>query len=679
MTGQHGDLPTDGDYGRYQPHVRTWPSLEAFLEAPVETWVAGVHVLLGGDDDHLDLFVGGRPWMVRAGKCLPVFFSGAVSTRGGAPGPFFSGKNLAREAGTPFLALSDPTLRLDPDLDLGWYTGAPGRRTQEKVTRLLDGVASRLGRELLLVGGSGGGFACLDQSARMREPVSALVWNPQTDLLDYSAPPVLQYLVSVTGTSADVAGGWTREQRSAVLTAGGVGHSVRRPLPQSSGRRRLLYLQNATDDHLAEHAEPYLRAAGWAEGLRGRWYDEGGGIALVAPMSEGHLPPPRDVLLTAFTELLDARTRTRTVADRLGRSGLPGLDPSGSRVRVLIAGSCVSRDTFAFLDPMEFALSEYVARQSLVSAFAGPSEPVIDSAVLPSRFQQRVLLADAAASLPEVVTQAADSVDLVLWDLVDERLGVHRHVDGGLTTDSVEIRSILGETVPDGVQRLPFGSPEHLSLFRESLEGWRELLERTGLLDRTVLLAPLWAMTTDEGEVVPESFGAGADEGNALTEPYIEAAVRVLGVPVLGRTGPDPHAGTTHQWGPAPFHYDDDTYLRLSDEVVAAVRKAHGSGAVSGRGVRVPSAAERAPRRGAPTVSLSRRGDRLAVVLTGGQAKAWSLQLYRGDERVAATSWQKDRLAELPLAGPGVYRVRAHLLTDSGERLPVASPTLRVS
>ncbi len=673
-----GDLPPDCDYSRYQPHVRTWTSVEAFLGVPVEEWVAGVHVI-HHDGGHLDVLVGGRPWTVRSGRCLPVFLTGAVSTRGRALGPFFSGRNLARDVGTPFLAVSDPTLDIDPDLDLGWYTGPLGSGIQTQLSRLLDAVAARLERELLLVGGSGGGFACLDQADRLLGPLSVLVWNPQTDLLDYSAPAVLQYLVSLTGRTSEQVAAWSSEERAAVLEAGGVRHSVRVAPLAASTPRRLLYLQNATDDHLADHALPYFHGTGWDQGLRGRWTDGHGGVALVAPMSEGHLPPPREVLLTAFTELLDSRTSARTVADRLGQSALPGMDATCSKVRVLLVGSCVSRDTFSFLDPDAFTLAGYVARQSMVSAFAGPCEPVIDPASLTSRFQQRVLTEDAGSSLPDVVRTAAPEVDLLIWDLVDERLGVHQHADGEFTTDSIEVRGVLGSALPPGIARVAFGSEAHLQLFTEALAAWRALLAETGLLDRTFLLAPPWAGATDDGQVVPDSFGVDALAGNILTEPYVEAAVRVLGVPVLGRSYPEPLSGSSHQWGPAPFHYADDTYLQLADEVVAAARVVHGRGAVVGRGSRVPSDVDRAPRRRSPTVTLSRRGDRLAVVLDGGDAKAWSVQLYRGAERVATTSWQKERVADLPLTGPGLYRARAHLLTHSGERVPVTSLTVRVS
>ncbi|WP_156969842.1 DUF6270 domain-containing protein [Knoellia subterranea] len=673
-------LPRSGDYSRYLPKVRSWRSVDAFLAAPVQDWDAGVHIMHGGaDGEHFDVLIGGRLWTVRPRRCVPIFLTGAVSTRQGAQGPFFSGVKIAGEVGTPFVAISDPTLRASPDLDLGWYTGSVGAGIQQALTRLLDGLASRLGREVLLIGGSGGGFASLDQATRMSEPASALVWNAQTDLLDYSPPAVEKYLAATTATSREVVSGWSREERSARLLAGGIEHSVRREAPPGSGRRRVLYLQNETDDHLGEHALPFFAATGWQEGLRGRWRDDRGGVAVVAPMSPGHAPPPREVLTTALGALLDSRTPASAVADHVEQKGLLGLPEDAWKVRTFLVGSCVSRDTFAFLDPEVFALKGYIARQSLISAFSDGAHPLGDTSTLASRFQRRMIEGDAASSLPEDVRAAATEVDLVVWDLFDERLGVHRRGPTGFTTDSVELRSLLGGVAPAGIEHVAFGTPEHHALFVKALAPWRELLVETNLLGRTVLVAPRWAVEADDGGLTPRSFGRTATEANALTEPYLRAAVEVLGVPVLGRGGPLPLSGSEHQWGPAPFHYDDATYVRLAEELVAVARQKLGETAVDGQGVRVPNRSERAARRNAPTLRLSRSGDELRVTLLGGDPKAWSVQLFRDDERVASTGWQTDRDLYLPLAGEGRYRARAHLLDRDGGRSPVVSGVLTVS
>lgn len=83
-------------------------------------------------------------------------------------------------------------------------------------------------------------------------------------------------------------------------------------------------------------------------------------------------------------------------------------------VRTLVYGSCDSRDTFSELPRGEFELVDYVARQSLISAY---STPVTEQPVprMSSRFQQRMVRGDFVSSLPSVLAQHARAISPVLW------------------------------------------------------------------------------------------------------------------------------------------------------------------------------------------------------------------------------------------------------------------------
>lgn len=373
------------------------------------------------------------------------------------------------------------------------------------------------------------------------------------------------------------------------------------------------------------------------------------------------------------------------------------------RLEILIVGSCVSRDTFEFLDPRRFHLRDYVARQSLISGFGPAAAPLVEPSGLPSRFQQRMVEADAASDLPERVETHAPRVDLLLWDLVDERLGVHVRADGGITTDSVEARSLRGASaateLPEGTRHLPFGSDEHFTLFEAALPLWRGLLERTGLLGRTVLVAPPWAERTAEGDLTPPSFELSATEGNALSQRYVAAARRVLGLPVLGLSlrqeatradheagaddRPTVHARVDHHWGPAPFHYDDATYTVLAEGIADAARRTGRLFGGAGSGLtRVPTALERDPslrQRIEPSIRLSPSSSGgLAVELSAPPLRAWAFHLYRDGDRVEATGWTRSARATFVGGGPGVYRCRAILLSTSGDRRLLVSDPVRL-
>ena len=777
------DLPRDSDYTTFLPAVTLWASVEDFASAT--GWVPGVHVVLLASGLHVDLYVGGDPSTIEPGSALPVIFSGAVSKRAGNPGPFFSGIGLGRSIDSPFVAMSDATLNTDRDLALAWYAGRRGDGLQEATLTLLSALQRRFDRELVLVGGSGGGFASLFNAARLDVPVSALVWNAQTDLLRYEPRAVAQYLTTALGVTDDVVAAMPTEDRSTALRGGGVEHQVVPDRP-GRGRRRVLFLQNAGDAHVIDHAAPFVVDNGLRHVGGGRYVDDDGVLVLVSNFSDGHNPPPRDVLVEGLRALLDVSTSAADVVDDLqarqllssialetlprdlrgeveqvrgcltlratrdeaGRlwatlvwDGLPNryggvstafdfsgsgapftrshrqnavlvLDPESqvehvsarvrdgllnelfrldatvrpvpARLRTYVVGSCVSRDTFEFLDPAHFELSGYLARQSLISAFGPEAPPPVDPALLTSPFQRRMLEADAGSSLPEALRVAAPEVDLLLWDLVDERLGVLDHPGGGVSTDSVELRTQLRGERPAGLTPTDFGTPAHLERFTAALPRWHDLLSELGLLSRTVLVAPPWASLDANGEPTPTSFGLDAEKANRLTEPYLTRAAEVLGVDVVGRSLPDPRALATHQWGVAPFHYDDATYESLATEISAAAGRlcrpfGWGESDPQDR-TRIPSLAQRRPgTTGAPTVTLAQTGPlEVTASVTAPGMRSCAFSLHASGERLSLTPYQRAATHSFTVARPDIYRCRVFVLQSDGERVPIVSPPLRV-
>lgn len=237
-------------------------------------------------------------------------------------------------------------------------------------------------------------------------------------------------------------------------------------------------------------------------------------------------------------------------------------------VRTFIYGSCVSRDTFEYLDQDDFSLLRYVARSSLVSAFSPPGPVPLTEGHGLSPFQLRQVETDATSGLLPLLRQHADRIDLLLWDLVDERLGFYENSEGHVVTDSVELRKAGEHAALDGYRHYAFGSRHHLKRFRAALAPWRDFLQREGLLERLVVVAPPWAETDLEGREVPGSFGLSGSKANRLLKPYLAAVQFALGRPVVGADLAT-HTDTAHKWGPAPFHYCQVDYLRLAAEATA--------------------------------------------------------------------------------------------------------------
>lgn len=674
-------IPSECDYRRFGDVTRVWLSPDEFS---VGEWATGVHVIHLAAGGHLDLFIFGDPF-ADTGQALPVFFSGAVSTRAGEPGPFLSGLKIGKEVSESFISVADPTLNHDPYLRVGWYTGRHGESVQKSITAVMDAIGRRTGRELLCIGGSGGGFASLQYATDVTCPASAMVWNPQTDLLDYSPNLVVDWLTVALGVPRPAVMRMSRAQWVTRLRGGGIKHRL--TLGRSTKNpRRLLYLQSADDSHLQEHCQPLLTRSGFA-GDDDVFTDPRGRAVWVGPLGTGHAPPAPEIISCAVTLMMDpsrsgvdavdhlreqldsgairptsSTTATPTVRPDLRVAG-PGLldvnadgyeathfafhlyhegertetttwsrsprhrfsvtkpgeyrvrifvlkedrsrsahpsntvwvapneQPSSATVwaapkeqpssalidcppqksvviRTFIYGSCVSRDTFEFLEPHGYALSTYVARQSLLSAYSR-IDAQLPEVRTSSPFQLRMIEGDWTSSLPRSLARVRGRVDLILWDLCDERLGVRRLTTGHVVTRSVDtITSGLdAQLEAQGARLEPIGSEWHRRHFSTRLAHFRQRLVDYGMLDRTIVLAPAWASFKDDDTPTPPSFGLTAADANPVFDWYYQAVSKTVGVPVLRLEQDEVAAARVHRWGAAPFHYTTSVYERMVAQI----------------------------------------------------------------------------------------------------------------
>lgn len=231
-------------------------------------------------------------------------------------------------------------------------------------------------------------------------------------------------------------------------------------------------------------------------------------------------------------------------------------------LRVLIYGSCVTRDAVEFWDPGQLTMVDYVARQSLISAMAPPSRPEdFRLSQIDSSFQRRMLRGDVESSLLTVFDERRDDYDLVLWDLTDERNGVQAHPDGGWITrlrnfeKEKLFRGELGRTVP-------LSDPEHSRLWNRALDAFLTALSERDLLDRLVINATSWARTDDHGE----DFSPAEAEADALIARLTRSAIGA-GVPSVKPAPETVHGLVDHKWGRAPFHYAPDTYRSMTEDL----------------------------------------------------------------------------------------------------------------
>lgn len=753
-TSPDGWTPADSDYSRHG-EVRVWSDLEEYLSHGFV--VNGVDVIRLPSGDHLDVLVAGDD--LPPDQCVTVFFTGAMPSREGRTPPFFSGVNLGRAIGGRYICFSDPLVGAEESVSLGWYAGRSGDHVQEAVAAVIAHVSRALNRQMLLVGGSGGGFAALEQTRRASAPVSAFVWNPQTDILRYLPAVAQRYLTTALGISDSQYSQMTDDDRRRAAQRAGIELSViGRGTSAIDGGGRVLVLQNATDWHVADHMGPYVDAADLTSTREGVWSDSKQAQAwLVADLGDGHAVPPRATLESALRLMSSERVSAVDAVERLLNSELARLpdpetmptdlrgqagrdlgqalratvdecgvvraSPSGSplpgavrlsvevtgsrgvvrrdlpsgglaiacpgatsatmlirdglghdvgritapvvaadeRLGVLVVGSCVSRDAIPFVRPST-RLTGYIARQSLISAFAAPSDLPPEIEDLDSPFQRRMMAADFSSSLPTRVRDLAPGTDVVVWDLVDERLGVFVWPDGRATTRTIEWQRLHPDgAVPEGARHVAFGTDEHLALFERALVHWDKLLSESGMLSRTVLLAPRWAERTTEGAPTPKSFGVDAATANATTERYLDLIRASMPVPVVGRSVTTA-AGDDHHWGPAPFHFDDATEHALAAELARHTPQPTDLGGTT------------RSEDGSVVVSAGPSGPAAVVVgATVPKGCKVAYHLVRGGAKVEATSYGEPRPHAFWRLEPGRYVVRAFVILPSGARTSVAS------
>lgn len=238
--------------------------------------------------------------------------------------------------------------------------------------------------------------------------------------------------------------------------------------------------------------------------------------------------------------------------------------------RAFLFGSCVTRDTLEMVDRTTLDIAAYIARQSLLSAGSDASAHLPAKLGLEAGFKRRMIRNDFAGSLLRSLRKVGDSIDVLLWDLTDERHGVHRFADGTFVTrsiDNIQVPAVL--ELLDATEHLPFGSKTHLNLWSAAAISFTEFLDEIDLLGRTVVLQVPWALQTTEGKPTPWSMGMRARDANRLYEPYYKT-LHQLGHQVIAVPPEMAVADPDHRWGLAPFHYTDRVYREVLDQLRTA-------------------------------------------------------------------------------------------------------------
>jgi len=123
--------------------------------------------------------------LINESESLLICLNAATSNRANKKPPFFSGDGLANSLKKSLISFSDPGTHID-NVDLGWYIGThQWLNVQDSIRICIEKIAQKLKKQIVMFGGSGGGFAALALSLKMETDATIIAMNPQLDIIEY--------------------------------------------------------------------------------------------------------------------------------------------------------------------------------------------------------------------------------------------------------------------------------------------------------------------------------------------------------------------------------------------------------------------------------------------------------------------------------------------------------------
>lgn len=217
----------------------------------------------------------------KPGTPLLVVLHGAAATD--VRLPFLSGQSVSRQLNCSKLSISDPSLYLSKNLNLSWYAGNVNQPTLlSDIAGIISKAAQILNApKIVLLGGSGGGFAAINLAARLQHS-TAIAMNPQTDILRYHPLHVATYIKQA----------WNGDKPQFIRQAS---HNVAEVLENSQTKPTVLYLQNKKDEfHVKNHLNKFK------DELPGFRFE-----LLMKPWNDGHTPPPKELISATLKKVIE--------------------------------------------------------------------------------------------------------------------------------------------------------------------------------------------------------------------------------------------------------------------------------------------------------------------------------------------------------------------------------------
>lgn len=285
------------DYSRFGGLVEFFDSTD--IVPPLHELRDGVYKIVtsGG---HIHFLIQGNRIPYAQNEKITIMFHGDLSKRNSMSPPFFAGRGVQPAvASGPLISFSDPMVELDSQCSLGWYAGSTQLDVPQLVSETIDALTESDGREVWMVGGSGGGFAALNIAQVIKRSVSVAVWNPQSAIDKYNPKHVRNYFNSAYPELVHPDEEYDVSIASRKITdATERSMDISSVLSGDSSISKILVLQNYNDWHVIPHTTPLLEALDLKQCSPGIFSDGSGTrIAWFAELGEGHAAPETAILV----------------------------------------------------------------------------------------------------------------------------------------------------------------------------------------------------------------------------------------------------------------------------------------------------------------------------------------------------------------------------------------------
>lgn len=233
-------------------------------------------------------------------------------------------------------------------------------------------------------------------------------------------------------------------------------------------------------------------------------------------------------------------------------------------VRVLIFGSCVSRDILDYqaAENRSLKLVDYFARSSMASLAAIPFEIPLPACLnnIKSAFQLRMVQRDMRKTFFEDLKTA--EFDILLLDFIDERFNLWLDSLGTACTLSSELVQTGFLTQHSTGREIASGSDEFWSLWETGWSIFVKNLVALGLIERLRINKVFWSSSTKQGQ----EFGGFYSQSRIVTanklleRMYHRIESDIQKWQLLTFEQKHLQAADAHKWGISPFHYCDEYY-----------------------------------------------------------------------------------------------------------------------